>query len=337
MMTHCTNCGQHLKENAKYCANCGAAIKILQQMNSYDVYLTISVNLVGDNNDFTNSFVYVPHLSKSIKVKIPNNISVGQKLRLKNLGNIMPDGSRGNLYLVLDKIDHYQVLQSPTPKGNQSSRQIVYEGKLHKCPNCGELLNSFAMTCPSCGYEIRDSLTSESVINFANRLMNVESENAKITLIRNFPIPNTKEDILEFIILAATNITREQSLNISSAWRAKFEQCYEKAKLTLSRNEDFQTIQEIYDKARRRIRREKLVKNVKNCAIKIFSNLRIIMKAIIKYVPNMLSKILNLVMSHVLSILGILSFMKAISIDQRGETELVMNCSVESYLFFHLL
>ena len=31
MMTHCTNCGQHLKENAKYCANCGAAIKILQQ------------------------------------------------------------------------------------------------------------------------------------------------------------------------------------------------------------------------------------------------------------------------------------------------------------------
>lgn len=63
--------------------------------------------------------------------------------------------------------------------------------------------------------------------------------------IKNFPIPNTKEDIFEFLILAATNIdptaymdmnkTRSEyrsKLAISEAWNAKYTQAFQKAMLT---------------------------------------------------------------------------------------------------------
>ena len=36
-----------------------------------------------------------------------------------------------------------------------NERKVTYDGKLHKCPNCGEILNSFVANCPACGYELR--------------------------------------------------------------------------------------------------------------------------------------------------------------------------------------
>ena len=39
-----------------------------------------------------------------------------------------------------------------------TERKTVYEGQLHKCPNCGELLDAFRSHCSSCGYEIRDAV-----------------------------------------------------------------------------------------------------------------------------------------------------------------------------------
>lgn len=41
-----------------------------------------------------------------------------------------------------------------TGESTISQRKTVYEGNLHKCPNCGEVLNSFVTNCPTCGHEI---------------------------------------------------------------------------------------------------------------------------------------------------------------------------------------
>ena len=38
---------------------------------------------------------------------------------------------------------------------NEAKRQQEYVGKIYKCPNCGEVLNSFVRNCPSCGFELR--------------------------------------------------------------------------------------------------------------------------------------------------------------------------------------
>ena len=144
---------------------------------------------------------------------------------------------------------------------NFEKRKTTYEGEIHKCPNCGEILNSFVANCPSCGYEVRGNKASNSVKEFAMRLSNVENDKQKITIIQSFPIPNNKEDILEFLILAATCF--DPSVNstgvgvkkdVSDAWRTKVEQSYQKAKMLFANEAYFSKIQNVYNQTCTRIK-----------------------------------------------------------------------------------
>ena len=60
--------------------------------------------------------------------------------------------------------------------GNPTERKIVYEGYIHKCPSCGEVLNSFLTVCPSCGHEIRDVKSSTSVRELALKLESISAQ-----------------------------------------------------------------------------------------------------------------------------------------------------------------
>ena len=48
--------------------------------------------------------------------------------------------------------------------------RTVYDGVVHKCPNCGETLQSFVSFCPTCGLELRGSNISNSVREFSEML-----------------------------------------------------------------------------------------------------------------------------------------------------------------------
>ncbi|RHK66625.1 zinc ribbon domain-containing protein [Streptococcus parasanguinis] len=173
-------------------------------------------------------------------------------------------------------------------------RKTVYDGEVYKCPNCAEILNSFMPFCPSCGYELRGAKGASVVKEFAEKLEKIEktreipkrdfftgilavldeeklnkTDEGKINLIRSFSIPNTKEDILEFMILAASNIDlklygkentagiNSPQRSISDAWLAKFEQAYEKAKFSFYGYPDFMNIKEIYEKKMIQLEEEK--------------------------------------------------------------------------------
>lgn len=173
-------------------------------------------------------------------------------------------------------------------------RKIVYEGKIHKCPNCGENLASFVANCPACGHEVRGGQAAISVREFAEKLEMLEKERPKqgngiidilakqtqvsvidqqkISLIRSYVIPNTIEDIFEFMILASSNIN-EQRYNdfnsiseadkaISDAWETKFEQAYEKAELSFGNSSDFNKIYRIYEKKKKDINKWKKKRNI---------------------------------------------------------------------------
>ncbi len=140
-------------------------------------------------------------------------------------------------------------------------RKSVYEGEIHKCPNCGEVLSAFAVTCPSCGFEFRGKKASDSVREFANRLIDIESDSQKVSLIQSFPIPSNKEDILEFIILAGTCFDASEKIagegvkrDVSNAWLTKVEQSYQKAKILFAEDNDFSKIQRVYDQTHKRIK-----------------------------------------------------------------------------------
>ena len=163
-------------------------------------------------------------------------------------------------------------------KTNLNQRKISYDGEILKCPNCGEILNSFTTNCPACGYELRGAKTSSSVQELVRKLEELESKRAKqtwsswlqqklngaklqvvdeqkINLIQNFPIPNTKEDILEFLVLASSN-TKSKGHSSSYAeeraidsWNTKLEQACQKAVLNFGEDNKFlETLEHITGK-----------------------------------------------------------------------------------------
>ena len=148
----------------------------------------------------------------------------------------------------------------------------------------GELLKSFVANCPACGHELRDITSTSSVKQLALKLQEIEStrpakkrlldhtvvsktDEQKVTLIRSFAIPNTKEDLLEFFILASSNISMERYSSmddvtesqkaVSDAWEAKFEQAYHKAKVSFGGTFDFNVFESLYKKRKSEIEKSK--------------------------------------------------------------------------------
>lgn len=174
---------------------------------------------------------------------------------------------------------NYVTTMPPTPHEN-------WEGTVSKCPRCGESINAFAVRCPSCGYEFRNSTATASLRELSLRLQEITARSNKATkqtllerlrrdptdtddqaasLIRAFPIPNTKEDLLEFIIASASNINADAfnewkkgelsstEVAMSNAWLSKLEQAYEKASIALADDPSFSRIQEVYNKKMKKI------------------------------------------------------------------------------------
>ena len=147
-----------------------------------------------------------------------------------------------------------QVREDPRIK-----RKTVYDGELHKCPNCGELLKSFTTVCPTCAYELRGVHTNSPVEALAKKVEMASSLEDKVELITNFYIPNTKEDIYDFFILAVSNL-EDKWYDTDDAWRAKLEQAYHKAKLSFGNTAEFEYLEKLYIRTRKEVnKRERSV------------------------------------------------------------------------------
>lgn len=102
-------------------------------------------------------------------------------------------------------------------------------GYARKCLFCGENLKAFQTICPACEQEIVNVKTSTAICDFSRELREIETKrkpesqigNLARTIgiakadttdeqfansIRNVNIPNNKEEIYEFIIMASNNI-----------------------------------------------------------------------------------------------------------------------------------
>lgn len=185
---------------------------------------------------------------------------------------------------------------SPVSGSNSQSteRKTVYEGDIHKCPACGEAVPSYQTICPSCGHEFRNTSSSNSIKEFENELVKIESNRKvgkKNTLaatfnqhkvddvdqqlanrISNFAVPNNQEDIFEFMILAASNLdpiaydtsnggyspkVKNGKLLVSNAWDSKYNQVHQKAKMMFPQDPRLIEIEALYSNKQRQIKKAK--------------------------------------------------------------------------------
>lgn len=173
-------------------------------------------------------------------------------------------------------------------------RKTVYDGEIHRCPNCGDILDAYESVCETCGYERRGAKATSSVQELSRKLEEIEAQRPpkkvssvftqaftqghisktdeqKINLIQNFPIPNSKEDIMEFAILAIFNVNPDafstlstaSSYNsapkqaISNAWLSKFEQAYQKGELMFGKTPELEKLYALYMSKKKSIRIKK--------------------------------------------------------------------------------
>ena len=197
------------------------------------------------------------------------------------------------------------------------SRPYVYDGELHKCPNCGELLHSFTATCPSCGLELRGIKVAYSVTNFVSQLENTKLQDEKVSLIRNYPIPNAKEDIWEFMFLSATNILNDVPSELRKAWYAKFNQCYQKAKIILDEHE-LQQVTMLYEETSKKYRAFEIAQGTKATG-KVIGTVCSGLFYSLGNLSKMIPQILSFLLRNILPILAVLSYLKAIQVDRTLE------------------
>ena len=82
------------------------------------------------------------------------------------------------------------------------TRKQEFVGIIKKCPNCGQILKSFQAKCPACGLELQEIEVSKGAIKFAEYYAKIEDEKQRIEWVKNFPVPNSREDLIEFALLA---------------------------------------------------------------------------------------------------------------------------------------
>lgn len=168
-----------------------------------------------------------------------------------------------------------------TTSEDRSQRQQEYVGKIFKCPNCGNIVNPSEAVCSSCGFQLSGKKAVSSAKDFQQQMMEIEKTRKKkktfwpadaleldetdkqvLSLIKTYPIPNTIEDIVEFMHLAIANIDvkiskrtiwnsdtwsgTSPSKEFSNAWVAKMQQIYNKAELYFPNEPEFMHVKEVY-------------------------------------------------------------------------------------------
>ena len=162
------------------------------------------------------------------------------------------------------------------------------------CPFCGSRIGSFTAKCPSCGSELNNGVQASACQLLCNRLDEIEAsrpqkrgfgsiasdfvkkflddyqlsptDQRKAELISHFILPNTKADMMEFIVLAQTRIQACRKLSsdsedeyvsfvqdeLATVWETKLEQTMKKARLILSDDPDFLEFESNYQIQKRK-------------------------------------------------------------------------------------
>ena len=143
------------------------------------------------------------------------------------------------------------------------------EGDIQKCPSCGSPVTSFSLTCNYCGHEFRNTKSSHTIQDFFKEFKIIPKEQQS-NFINNYPIPNNKEDILEFLSLAIGNCNYSILVEKNTykereilAWQNKVNTIIHKGKIAFANDNSLFLIQEFEKELSKITRKNFIVRNRK--------------------------------------------------------------------------
>lgn len=150
------------------------------------------------------------------------------------------------------------------------------QGNVMRCPNCGAEVVGGKAFCPECGYNFTNVKANSSAEKLAQKLQELSEKNGgpgllsglnsmlgkaysgkkspEAVCIENFPVPNTREDLLEFLTsiqpkAKKLNFFTKQKMEyeIPGAYWALYSNCINKARISFKNDPDFQFFFEDYN------------------------------------------------------------------------------------------
>lgn len=174
----------------------------------------------------------------------------------------------------------YQLEMEKAKSAQPSAPKSEKYGDVRKCPACGAIVPSMVAKCPECGYEFTNVEANSSTRLLMQKIDEIQAQYAELTanvdnkdestirtrgyqvkrqlndrtaqLIQNFPIPNTREDLIEFLTLCignskADSIMLDGNDPVTPAWRKKLQQVIAKVKVALPNDQQAQELIEEYE------------------------------------------------------------------------------------------
>ena len=128
--------------------------------------------------------------------------------------------------------------------GTENVRKQEYVGSVKKCPNCGAEIPSLSAVCTNCGHELNSSSTNKLMKEFQEGLIAYEGEQER-DFVAAFPIPNTREDLGNFLSLIASILLTDLKNGADSkriaSFTSKFEDIANKIEIVLPSEDLLQT------------------------------------------------------------------------------------------------
>ena len=174
--------------------------------------------------------MYDPHLEKLIEIALEDGV--------------LTDKERSVLFkkaqsLGIDSDEFEMVLESRLKArlgSQQPEKKQEKFGTILKCPSCGSPVPAFTTKCKDCEHEFRNISANKSLSNLATKLENIEinireqiiknewgnNDEIKKEIIMNYPIPNTKEDLVEFGVFISSKFIINTPDDLSIENRNKF-------------------------------------------------------------------------------------------------------------------
>ncbi len=162
-------------------------------------------------------------------------------------------------------------MQGFTTLPTQGKSKSAKYGAVPKCPRCGAIVEAGTAKCSSCGYAFTGIAANSSSERLAQQLQALEKQygnkeksaggkgegnddrrisRARATIISSFPVPPTKDDLLEFAVTMRSKWLNTQGVvyrQEKNAYKAKYNECVEKIKIFFPGDKTFASILTSYE------------------------------------------------------------------------------------------